>query len=94
MFVYVENVLCLIYDNEEQVFNKFVTEITTAFLAWLFGREPVPRDPFSCMRHAYLQRISAAALARNTSASPRLCRSLQSERLADDQDCIRGPATL
>lgn len=31
LFVYVENVLCLIYDDEEQVFNKFVTKIKVAF---------------------------------------------------------------
>lgn len=54
MFVYVENVLCLIYDNEEQVFNKFVTEIKMALLPWLFGRELERRYHLSCVAAAEL----------------------------------------
>lgn len=49
MFVYVENVLCLIYDNEEQVFNKFVTKIKMALLPCLFGWELVLQQAFSCI---------------------------------------------
>lgn len=59
-----------------------------------FGWKLVLHYPFSCMLSACLRRISAAVLARNTAASIQLCRSLQSERLASDQDCIRGPASL
>lgn len=56
IFVYVENVSCLIYDNEEQVFNKFVTKIKMASLPCLFGRERVRphRSPWVCIAAADL----------------------------------------